>query len=353
MPHKLIPADSLEIEEGYNIIRSDKELKQNVKDVEAQMEQQGDEPTAFPIRYVVSGKQKFTRNHATFIAAKARGWKEVYAIQLPYEAGSLKDITDLVTSNSGGHPISRVKQGELYLKMSEGELRADLESGKEIDPETDYVRKPMSDKEIAEAFSPVYSTEHIRQCKILASTTPEIQALIESGAISANIVIIAQGWAKGDDAKQLRILKAAAKLAESEGAKTATKKHMDAIKSDFVKLKAAPVDGDPVPAKSKNKGNAADNGAQEGSESSESDSGPGNFAVDNAEAAENLFSAAESELLTEGSKKNEKLKKALATRFLDTEALEKLGVTMSLTNEEADLLAEDVVAIVANAREVF
>lgn len=355
MPHKLIPTKSLEIQEGYNIIRDAGELKRNVKDVEAQMALAKDDPYAFPIRFVVDGKTKYTRNHATFLAAQNRGWEQVYAIELNHAPGSVEDLRDLITSNNGGHPVSRTKQGELYDEMANGKLKPDLENGAEVNAETDYVRPPMTDKQIAEAFG--VSSEHVRQCRVLASTTPEIRELLESGDISANIVIIAQGWAKGDNAKQLRILKAAAKLARDEGAKTATKKHMDAIKSDFIKLKAAPV-GDAVigtEGKPSKKASASDNNAGNGSEAPDK----GETAESASEGAggdseaENLFSQAESELLTDGSKKNEKLKKALATRFLDTDALEKLGITMSLTNEEADLLAEDVVAIVANARDVF
>lgn len=350
MPHKLIPTASLEIQEGYNTIRDDKELKRNAKEVEAQMEQQGDNPIAFPIRYVKSGSKKYTRNHATLLAAQARGWEQVYATELDYEAGSLKDITDLITSNSGGHPVSRVKQGELYLRMSEGELKPDLENGKKIDPETDYVRKPMSDKEIAEAFKPVYSTEHIRQCKVLAQSSPEIQELMESEAVSANIVVTASQWAKGDAAKQLRILKAAIKVANAEGKDKATAKHLDAVKSDFVKLKAA--GGKDDAEKSAEKAPAGDNKPAKGAES---ESGPD--AKDEPEAkdeeAENLFAQSTDEILTEGSKKNKKLVAALATFFADTEALGKLNVDISLTLEECDILAEEVVKIVTNAREVF
>ncbi len=72
---------------------------------------------------------------------------------------------------------------------------------------------------------------------------------------------------------------------------------------------------------------------------------------DNQEGAAELFT--QPEVLKEGTKKNDKLKGALSTFFADTEGLDKLGVNISLTVEECDILADEVIKIVANAAEVF
>lgn len=344
MPHKLVPTDSLSIQEGYDTIRTDKERKQNVKDVVAQMQQAGDEPTRFPIRYVKSGSDKFTRNHSTLLAALERKWPQVYAIELPYEAGSIEDMADLIVSNNGGHPVSRVRQGELYNRMTAGELKPDLVNGSEINPETDYIRKPMTDEEIGAAFTPVYTSSHIGQCRLLADSSPEVRELIESDQVALNIVVTAKQWAKEDEAKQLRILKAAIKAAREDGKDKATKKHLDAVKGDFVKLKAA--GGKEKPAETSN---AAPNESQEASEEA-SDTNAAETPTEGAtDEAENLFKQASVEVLEEGSKKNKKLLGALKTFFL--EPIE--DVEMTLTEEEAETLAGKVIEIVKNAEAVF
>jgi hypothetical protein len=347
MPHKLIPTDSLSIQEGYNVIRSDKELAANVADVVKHMEQSGDNPVMFPIRYVKSGANKFTRNHATLLAAKSRNWPQVYAIELPYEADSITDIVDLVLSNNGGHAVSRVKQGELYLTLQNGQLKPGLENGKIVE-DGDWIRKPMDDKEIAASMSPVYTAEHIRQCKILAQSTPEIRALIESEEVAANIVVTAKAWSDGDPAKQLRILKAAIRVAKEEGKTTATKKHIDAVKSEFVKLTASSnkceestPSGDNKPAKGANPSSEGD------SKESSSETSTGNDS--STPELQELFTQAESELLKEGSKKNGKMKGAWATILLDPENVE--GIT--LDGDTVDTLVEKLHAAMVAAHDVF
>lgn len=345
MTHKLLPIETLLIEDGYNSVRSNAELKANVADVVKQMEQAKDEPTAFPIRFVLEGDTRYTRNHATLLAARERGWENVYAIELPHARGSVEDLSDLIVSNNGGHPISRVRQGEHYKKMRDGELKPDIENGAEVTDES-WLRKPMTTKEIAESLTPIYTEQHIKDCITLADSSPEVRELIEGDLVSCNIVVTALQWAKGDQSKQLRILKTAVR--EADGVK-ATKKHMDAIKSQFVEMKAAKPADESEPAVNKPK-----KGAQSHSNGESAELPLGDERTDSGESdADQLFAQATASLLEEGSKKNKQLLGALETFFLDTDGLEKLGITMSLTDEESKLLAEKVVEIVTNAATVF
>lgn len=359
MPHKLISIRDLAIQPGYNdLVRSAKEVAANAKDVEKAMEAQGDAKELFPIRFVTIGKNKFTRNHATLIAAQSRGWDEIYAVQSPHEPGSTADLLDLIFSNNSGHPLSRVAQGKLYKALRDGEVDEEATAkaqkianvGDEV--ETVWKRQPMTEKEIGDACKPAYTSEHVRQCILLAESSPDVGELIESGQVALNIVIAAKSLAKDDDAKQLRILKKAIANAKEDDKAKATQKHFDAIKAEFIapkKLKAAPLNG-------KEESSSEQEGTQEPSGSEKKGETAKLPVVEEQEASEapeqTLFPQAE-QVLTEGSKKNAKLIKALSTLFADTEGLGKLNIDISLTVEECDLLAEEVVKIVANAAVVF
>lgn len=359
MPHKLLPIDKLHIQDGYNtLIRTDKETANNAKEVAQFMETQGDNPELFPIRFVEIDKQLFTRNHATLAAAHIRGWKEVYAVKSPHEAGTTEDYLDLLMSNNAGHPVGRVAQGNLYKTLRDGEPETDkaildaIPEGGDIP----WKRAPMTEKEIGEACRPVYTEQHVKDCITLAESSPDIQELIESEQVSCNIVITAGQWAKGDEAKQYRILKAAVRQANADGKDKATKKHLDAIKSDFVKLKAANNGADD---KGKDEPPADDNKPTTGKKDANKDDTkelPGDDAGGDSTAtdeAEELFKQQTAEVLTEGSKKNKKLVEALKTFLTDDAALEKINVTMTLNPDEAEALAVEVIKIVTNAAEVF
>lgn len=299
MSHKLIPANSIHFQDGYNsIVRSRSEFAQNVKDVEKSMEAQGDNPELFPIKYVTLGKEKFTRNHATLQAALNRGWKEVYAMPSPHEANSVADLLDLVHSNNGGHPLSRVSQGKLYAKLAEGELDEeamakalkDAKPGEEV-PQI-WKREPMSLDQIASACKPAYSSEHIRQCKLLAEVTPEIGALLESDQVSSRVVIKAIALAKDDDTKALRIIRAAIRNAKEDGKETATEKHFDAIKAEFQPVRKLVADGKTT----KEAPASAQNGTQEPPKDEKEDDTPPTLPTGNSEEpASELFTKSESQ----------------------------------------------------------
>lgn len=359
MSHKLIPTDSILVQSGYNdLVRTPKETAANAKEVAATMAAQGDEPTLHPVRFVKIGNDKFTRNHATLLAAKLRAWPNVYAVESPFAPGSKEDMLDLILSNNGGHPVSRVAQGNLYKAMRDGEKQELTKEEIDALPVGEeapvmWIREPMTLEQIAEACKPAISSEHVRQCIVLADSTPEIRDLIERGQVALNIVIKSKSLAKDDDAKQLKILKRCVACAKADDKETATLKHFDAIKAEFMPAKKLRADDGKEKDESKPENYEQAMGRVErNSESATQLPTAGELQEISNEAGE-LFGKAESELLTEGTKKNNKLKLALATRFLDTDGLEKLGITMSLTNEEADLLAEEVLEIISNAREVF
>jgi len=253
MSHKLIPLDTLSIQPDYNI-RTDSDVKHNAKEVAQAMEAQGDKPELFPVRFVTIDGQKYTRNHATLLAAQLRGWKEIYAAKAPFEAGTIADELDLVFSNNGGHPLNRVQQGKIYARLRDGiqedQSEAIKNAGVGEEVPVKWLREPMTEQQIGDACKPRYSSEHIRQCIAIYESSPEVAALIEEDKVALNIVVRAAQLAKGDDAKQLKILRKAISAAKDDGKDKATQKHLDAIKDEFTapkKLVAAPVEQEQKP----------------------------------------------------------------------------------------------------------
>jgi len=335
MSHKLIPIGSLQFQDGYNIVRSDKELTANSKEVEKAMEAQNDDPTLFPIKYVTVGNKKFTRNHATLRAALARGWKEVYAMPSPHEANSLADMLDLVFSNNQGHPVSRVAQGKLYAKLRDGELdeeatakaAKDAKVGEEVAQV--WKREPMSLEEIGAALKPSYTGEHVRQCILLAESSPEIGELLESGEVSSGVVISAKSLAKDDEGKALKIIKAAVRKAKDDGKECATKQHFDAVKADFTpqkKLVAAGKETKEEPA-------VEQKGTQEAAQDEKAPEPPATLPTDDSEPALFTKDAAQSPV------KAKDAKKALVTVLLKW--AEDSGNTF--TDDEVDELADRII----------
>lgn len=350
MPHQLIPTKKLHFQDGYNI-RTDKEVRENAKAVAAHMELLGDNAEAFPVRYVEIDGKLFTRNHATLLAAQERGWKEVYAIESQHKAGSVEDLLDLVISNNQGHPISRVKQGELYKRLRDGEPAEPetVKNGK-VGEEVPMLREPMTLEAIGKLMKPAYTRQHVSDCVTLHDSSPEIRELLESDAIASNSVITAYQWSKGDDAKALKICRAAIKAAEARASDKATKQDMDTIKDQFVELKA----DDGTKKKGKNKGASTSSGPAAGSEAGNGDNAPELPAGDNSEPGETpetqseLFANAV-EATTEGSKKNTKLREAWTTILMEPDNLE----DCVLESETVAALVEKLHAAMIAARDVF
>lgn len=360
MPHELIPTKDIHFQDGYNIIRTAAEFKANSADVEKQMENLGDSPEAFPIQYVEIDGKKYTRNHSTLQAALTRGWKKVYAMPSPHAPGSKEDYLDLILSNNRAHPVSRTKQGEVYKYLRDGEGPGEEEiADAKVGEEPKNKREPMTLQEIADACKPVYSAQHIGHCLLLVDSSEEVRELIESRRetcpIADNVVIKAAQWSKDkksdevDEKKQLRIIKAAVRQADAEDAKKVTEKHLNAVKSEFVKLKAEAPAGEETEETPKKASSSPATGPEDAGKDDTAELPSG----DNAgEPEPELFPQATA-ILTEGSKKNEKAIKALATAYTDEKWLKDHDIDMVLSPEEAERLAEASLKIVANAAEVF
>lgn len=353
MPHTLIATNKLHFQDGYNIIRTPKEAKENAADVEKQMEQMGDVPEMFPVNFVTIDNKLFTRNHSTLQAALNRNWPKVYAMESPHEAGSTADILDLILSNNRSHPVSRAKQGEVYKMLRDGEGPGPEEiAACKTGEEPANKRDPMTLEEIAAACQPVYSAAHIGHCITLAESSPEIQELMEQDLVSAGIVIKAAQWSKDkktedvNPAKQLRILKAAIRQADDEGAKRATQKHIDAVKSQFVTLKAAGGDEKKDAKKGANGSTEASSSPATGLEDERKDD---TAELPSGQEPENELFEHAADVTTEGTDKNTKLRAAWKTILMEPDNLEET----TLDEDTVDALVEKLHAAMIAARDVF
>lgn len=356
MPHKLIDTTSVHFQDGYNIVRTPKEAKEYAADVEKQMEQMGDEPASFPINYVVVDGVKYTRNHSTLQAALNRKWDKVYAMESPHAPGSAADYLDLVLSNNRSHPVSRAKQGAVYKMLADGEGPGPEEiAACKTGEEPANKREPMTLEEIAKACDPVYTSQHIHNCIVLAESSPEIQELMESRNVAANVVIKAAGWSKKgksddvDPAKQLRIIKAAVKVADDEGNKKVTEKHLNAVKSQFVKLKADKPDDEAGSDETKTTGKKGSSSPATGSD----DAGKGDTAEtlpegdSEQEEEQELFT--EKDAFQPETKQNKTLKQLLSTVLVECSD----EYSWSATDDDVDGTADKIIAALKSSKEVF
>jgi hypothetical protein len=214
--------------------RSPKEIRDNAKELAKDMAAFGEWDAMQPGQVFTGedGKLHVCAGFTRIEAAKSLDLKGGYFFEL--EGVSQFDIEAKAITTNGGKPISRRELGGLFAKWETGVVADDF-AGAVADPKEAKHWKiaPMGHDEIAMKIGK--SSEYVRQCIVIASASPEIAELIETDQISHNIVIIADNWAKHDPAKALRILRAAVRAAAGE---KATKKHMEAIKADFVKQKA-------------------------------------------------------------------------------------------------------------------
>lgn len=226
-----LPTDSLEIEPGFNV-RSDDEVKANAKELAHQFSAFGGFDPSLPITYVQRGKQKLVRSgHTRLAAAKLLEIPEVCAVRV--DDDRKKSLVSLVTSNSG-NPLTRRQQGEIFARLRDGVVSATVDPEGKTDIVLDHA--PVSEKEIAKLYDCSY--EHVRQCLAIFEAPDEIRPMLDSDEVSENIYVTAMQWAGQEPKKAKRILQAALRVAKSEGKDKATKKHLDAIKHEFVELKA-------------------------------------------------------------------------------------------------------------------
>lgn len=231
----------LETEEGYNV-RSASELKANAKDIAATMERLGNDPTNpfFRVRYVERDGKKYTRSHATLEAARMQGWKRVNAERVDFDYAS--DQIDLIVSNDRAHPLSRKQQGEVFKRLRDGVLEPEQDAidrakvGEEV--ERKYVQEPMKMADIAALSG--YTQQHISDCIAILEAPEEIGTMIDDGRLSGNVFLMAEKLVNkhhdGKKGKLMEVIRAAVKQAEGE---RATPKHFEAIKEQFIPLKAA------------------------------------------------------------------------------------------------------------------
>lgn len=219
--------------------RSEKEIKANAKELAKEMEAYGEWDYKQPGQVFRDSDGKlhlragFTRVEASEIAGFKTGW----FFELD-KTDELENRLACITTN-GGKSISRLEQGKLFKSLEAGVI-ADNFNGTVADPskKEHWKIQPMTDKEISQRIGK--TSEHVRQCKIIADSSPEIAELVEADAVSHNIVVTAYAWAKGKPERALKILKAAIREA---GGEKATKKDMDVIKSQFVEQKAVTKSG--------------------------------------------------------------------------------------------------------------
>jgi hypothetical protein len=212
--------------------RTDNEIKENAKALAPSMKAAGGWDESQPGQvfkrngnlHLLSG---FTRYNASILNGETHG----YFVTVPDEPASIR--TACIRTNLG-KPISPFEQGRIYVGMKDGTNIVTAKAG-------ETVLAPMEIKDIAAAVG--FTRQHIENCIAIFTETPEIAALIVDGKISAGVAVKAKQWIK-DDAKRLKMLEAAVKIAASEDKKPATQKHLDAVKSEFVELKAVTIKGD-------------------------------------------------------------------------------------------------------------
>lgn len=226
LPIEPIAVTDIIVEDGYNV-RSDSELKANIKAINAEMERLADDHThpSFRVRYIERNGLKYTRSHATLAAALHRDWKEVIGERV--ERDWAEDQFDLIASNNSAHPISRKQQGIVFKRLMEGH--------KEQNGEHEIVHaEPLNATAIAKRFG--VSRQHVDDCILLAENP--LFAEYED-KVSANVFILAEKLVNkhhnGVKSKLSEVLRAAIHSADGQ---RATPKHFEAIKEQFIPLKA-------------------------------------------------------------------------------------------------------------------
>jgi len=228
--------------------RDEKEITANSKELAPQFTDGWD--VTQPGQYFIGddGKKHLVAGFTRVEAAKSVGLKCGYFVKS--DGSEVYHLTSCLRTN-GGKPISRVAQGELFISLRDGAVADDFKFGI-AEKDEDWKRKPMTLEEIAALPGVGKSTEHIKQCILVA----EDPVFAESqDAISVNAFVSARNLVnkhhEGNEMKLRKVVAAALAEANRDGKDKATPKHFDAIKAQFIpekKLVAAPVNGDTEPA---------------------------------------------------------------------------------------------------------
>ena len=216
--------------------RTQKEIDANAKLLCPMLAAYGSWDVSQPGQYFIrEGKKHLAAGFTRNAAAKLAGLKTGHFVQIKDDPATLR--TSCIRTNLG-KPISQFEQGRIYSAMREGDDASKMKVG-------DIPLAAMTEKEIAESVG--YTPVHIATSISIFESSPEIAQLLIEGKVSAGIVVKSRQQVK-DEGKQLRYLKAAVKLAESEGKETATAKHLDAVRADHAPIKVAE-SGKPAKAK--------------------------------------------------------------------------------------------------------
>jgi hypothetical protein len=213
--------------------RQEKEIKANAKELAPIMEAKGEWDAMQPGQFFIGedGKKYLCAGFTRMYAAESLGWKGGYFFDNKDTPVARRYLCILTNA---GKAVSLFEQGRIFAQDYNGVVADDF-AGALADKKNpkDWKIQPATLDEIGVRVGK--TGEHIRKCILIFESEPEIAELLLADKISAKIIPTAAAWAKGDDAKQLRILKAAIRAAGDE---KATSKHMEIIKPDFVKLKA-------------------------------------------------------------------------------------------------------------------
>lgn len=225
--------------------RTKKEISANAKELAPQLADGWD--AAQPGQYFLGedGKKHLLAGFTRVEAAKLNDLKSGYFIQTNGDA--VTHLTACLRTNSG-KPISRKAQGEVFAALEKGVVADDF-AGAIADPKNakDWKRQPMSQKDIAELPGVGRTSEHVRQCIMIAESSPEVAELIEADLVSLNIVVSSKSLAKDDDDKQLRILKKCIAIAKADGKDKATDQHFKQAKAELFPPKLIADDGTDTP----------------------------------------------------------------------------------------------------------
>lgn len=337
--------------------RTEKEITENAKEKAKELEAAGGWSPTMPGQYFIGddGNKHLLAGFSRVKATLMNGEDFGYFVQA--QGDEIDHLLACETTNST-RPLSTLSRGARYSDLREGVIADDF-TGQFADPKKpgDWKRVPMTNKEIAARVGK--TDQWVGRCITIFEAPPEIRDMIESDKIAVSVADEARKFVEkhheGNEVKQVAMCRKAFAQARQDGKDTATKQHFDAIKEEFMPVKKLVADGKEDESKSKKTSKKEQNGTQEPSDDENNGDDKETLPAGNGEPEHKepeLFPQA-TEVLTGGTKKHEKLVKALATAFTDEKWLKKYDLDMILATEEAERLAEAVMEIVANAAEVF
>lgn len=336
--------------------RSQKEINENAKEKAKELAAFGGWNPAMPGQYFVGedGKPTLLAGFSRVQASINNGEDCGYFVKV--DGDEISRLLACETSNSV-KTLSPLARGARYTLLNDGEVADDFAEKNEKDATPDpkipehWKRQPMSQQEIADRIG--LSNAWVCKCIAIFKAPPEIRDMIESDKIAAPVAegarILADKHYKGSDAKAIAICRAAYAAAKEDGKDTATKKHFDAIKANYIPVKpfkAAKPEGEEETA-------GADNKSTNGSKDTDKDNAaelPGDetgVAPADTSEAESLFQQQTAELLEEDGKQAKALKKAWRAILEDPDKVENITLDKDTVNALVDELHAEMVKLMA------